>query len=430
MKVAVFTSKFPSRVSTFFERDMRALLEAGIQVDVFSIYPLDATLWHCTLDLLSEAVLPRDRVHHIGGAAAVGRLRFRPLGRVATFLRESAAIMASAAGFGPAALAKTGYVLPKAWAWAQDYAGHYDHVLAYWGNYAGTCAYLFHRLNGRPIPYSLWLHAGTDLYRGGPFLRRKLLHADCIVTCCEFNRRFIHEQYPDLVSHLDGRIHVTYHGLDLSEFPYRPEGREQGRIVAVGRLTERKGFDYLLRAVRDVKAGGLPITVDLLGEGEHRQALEQMAHDFGIRDRVHFHGWVPFHEVRAAMSKATMLVHPSAGLGDGLPNVLREAMALGTPVIASDVAGIPEALDKGRCGLLVPPRDVPALTSAIERMLRDAEMRLEFAARARQLTEAKFDLWRNGAALAKRLRGTTRHDSLLSQADTGERLSPATGDAR
>src|SRR2546430_7501895 len=72
------------------------------------------------------------------------------------------------------------------------------------------------------------------------------------------------------------------------------------------------------------------------------------------------------------MSEATILVHPSDRLGDGLPTVLREAMALGTPVIASRIAGIPEALDDGRCGLLVPSGDLEALADAIARLLQHA----------------------------------------------------------
>lgn len=98
-----------------------------------------------------------------------------------------------------------------------------------------------------------------------------------------------------------------------------------------------------------------------LGDGPEAGALKALAGELGIADRVTFCGYIPFSDVRAAMSRAMVLVHPSDGLGDGLPNVLREAMAVGTPVIASRVAGIPEALDDGRCGALVPPKDVGAL---------------------------------------------------------------------
>src|SRR5207249_8699492 len=92
----------------------------------------------------------------------------------------------------------------------------------------------------------------------------------------------------------------------------------------------------------------------------------------------------------------------------GLPNVLREAMAVGTPVVASRVAGIPEALDDGRCGVLVPPADVAALTDAIAGMLADEDRRRQFAARGRRRTEELFDAWRNGSRLADHLRAMRR----------------------
>ena len=78
-------------------------------------------------------------------------------------------------------------------------------------------------------------------------------------------------------------------------------------------------------------------------------------------------------------------------------------MALGTPVIASDVAGIPEALDDGRCGILVPPKDVGALADAMATLLGDASLRRTLADRARRRTEQQFDMWRNGARLAELL---------------------------
>src|SRR5207249_2574453 len=124
-------------------------------------------------------------------------------------------------------------------------------------------------------------------------------------------------------------------------------------------------LDHLLRAAGALSARGAPIDVELVGDGPERAALTALARDLGLAERVRFRGWLPFAEVRQAMSRATILVHPSPGLGDGLPNVLREAMAVGTPVVASRVAGIPEALDDGRCGALVPPADVAGLADAM-----------------------------------------------------------------
>jgi glycosyltransferase involved in cell wall biosynthesis len=413
LRLAVFTSRYPGRVSTFFERDMLALVRAGIELDVFPVRPYDATLWRYSL-AVDEHPVPRDRVHNSG---VLQSLRPPwPVSRLAPFLRDAAVLTASAVRFGPVALAKTLYALPKALGWAARQAGPYDHVLAYWGNYAGTCAYLFHRLTDPRVPFSIWLHAGADLYFRPIFLRQKLLYADRIITCSEFNRRYIHERFPDVAGRLDGRIHVAYHGLDLARFRYAPEGRPATRLIAVGRFARDKGFDVLLQAVGILAQRGHPVELELVGDGPQASALRALADALGIADRVRFRGWLPFADVQAAMQAATVLVHPSTGLGDGLPNVLREAMALGTPVIASEVAGIPEALDGGGAGVLVPPRDVPSLVDAITRLLADGALRRRLAEAGRRRTEDLFDAWRNGARLAEVLRATRRGDTAAAAA--------------
>lgn len=416
MRLAVFTTRYPARGATFFRRDMSALVAAGIEVEVFPIYPLEPGNWSQGSDIVAGDAIPRDHVHNISLGEA---LRTRPPGRPGRLLRDSAAIVAAAARFGGVPLAKSAYVIPKAWAWAARHGARFDHVLAYWGNYAGTCAYVFHRLLDRPIPFSIWLHAGTDLYRTQAFLRQKVTYADNVITCCEFNRRFLYDLYPDAERALADKVHVTYHGLDLATFPFAPDERPARRIIAVGRLSRHKGFDYLLRAIHELARRGAPVEAELIGDGEERASLETLARELGIAGQVTFRGYLPFSEVRDAMSRATLLVHPSDGLGDGLPNVLREAMAVGTPVVASDVAGIPEALDGGRCGVLVPPRDVAGLAVAIDGLLHDAERRRRFARLGRRRTEELFDLATNGARLAERLRRTRRggREALASRAE-------------
>jgi glycosyltransferase involved in cell wall biosynthesis len=408
VRLAVFTSKYPARVATFFERDMRGLIDAGIEVDVFPIYPLDPAMWQYSLGLLDETVLPRERVHHLSLPQALRGARAWPPHRAATALRDATAVTASALRYGSMAFAKSAYVMPKAWAWAERFPDHFDHVLAYWGNYAASCAYAFHRLTNRRTPFSIWLHAGTDLYFRPVFLKQKLLYADSIITCCAFNRSFVEEQFADIAPGVRHKIHVAYHGLALAEFPYVPDGRPAARVLAVGRLSPEKGFEYLLRAAAEVLRRGVPLEVEILGDGPAAPALRALSASLGIADRVRFGGWVPFREVHRAMQQATVLVHPSAGLGDGLPNVIREAMALGTPVLASRIAGIPEALDDGRCGVLVPTKDIAALAAGLERLLADPVLRRTYAERARRRTEELFDMWRNGAHLAAHLRGVER----------------------
>lgn len=425
MRLAVFTSKYPARVATFFERDMRALLEAGMDIDVFPIYPLDSSLWGYSHDTPNEEVLSRAKIHHLSLAESLKMARPYPARKLGTYLLDVASTGVSAGRYGVASLAKTAYVMPKAWAWAQKHGNDYDHVLAYWGNYSATCAYAFHRLIERPIPFTIWLHAGADLYETPVYLRQKLLYADQIITCCAFNRTFLSEHYQDIFPAISQKINVCYHGVDFADFPYQPHGHQPHKIIAVGRLSQEKGFSYLLRAVQRLISRGVNVEVEFVGDGEEAESLKSLANRLNIADKVQFRGWLKFSAVQAAMREATMLVHPSDGLGDGLPNVVREAMALGTPVIASHVAGIHEALDDG-CGRLVPPRDVSALEYAIENLLTDPRLRRSFADAARKRAEEKFDMWRNGQNLARILRATRRPEFRNAKLSAKERCSNET----
>jgi glycosyltransferase involved in cell wall biosynthesis len=147
--------------------------------------------------------------------------------------------------------------------------------------------------------------------------------------------------------------------------------------------------------------------VELIGDGKERNSLVALARELEIMDRVTFRGWLPFDQVRNAMRKTTVLVHPSIGLGDAVPTVIKESMALGAPVVASNVAGIPELLDGGRCGILVPPQDVKALADGIQKLLINPAMRVRYAFSARKYAEKYFDLWENGRRLATVLRSTS-----------------------
>jgi colanic acid/amylovoran biosynthesis glycosyltransferase len=407
MRLAVFTNQFPTRVSTFFARDMRGLLEAGIDIDVFPIYPLDPNLWRYVPDILNQDVLPRHKVHHINFLEAVSYVKIPSLRRFSLFLRDTMSISACAITSGVEPFVKTSYVFPKAWIWAQEQGNQYDHVLAYWGNYTATCAYLFHRLLSCSIPFSIFLHAGIDLFLNRVYLREKLLAATHIITCSDFNRLFIKEHFSDVWNTLSNKIHVHYHGLDFKDFAFESNQRPLRKLLAVGRIDEWKGFEYLLHAMRELMRRGVDCELEFVGDGKEKDALIKLADSLQVSERVTFRGWVLPEEVAATMRDATILVHPSSKLGDGVPNVIKEAMALGTPVIGSDIAGIPELLRGGELGILVPPRDVNSLADAIQRLLTNQSLREQYAESAKLYAMEKFDLWRNGRVLADVLRLNT-----------------------
>jgi len=406
MRLAVFTNQFPTQLAPFFARDMRSLLQADVDLEVFPLYPLDPSLWEYVSDLLSDRVLPRERVHHISARASVRAWRLSSLARLPAFVRDSVVLETGAVRYGVSAVAKTAYIALKAWAWAQRFR-RYDHILAYWGSYPASCAYLFHRLTDPRIPFSMFVRANADLHTTPIHLAMKMLYADNVFLSCEFNRQYLREKYDGIFPRLADKIHVHYSGLDLDELPFDPTGRPPAKVLAVGRFVELKGLQYVLRAAHALRQRGIAVKLELIGSGDQEAGLKQLAAELGLGGDVTFPGWLRPDEVLRAMRQATILVHPSVGL-DFMPNVIKEAMAVGTPVIASNLAGIPELLDAGRCGMLVPPGDLHALANGMESLLTNESLRVQYARAARLHLASQFDLRRNGRRLAERLRATGR----------------------
>jgi glycosyltransferase involved in cell wall biosynthesis len=168
--------------------------------------------------------------------------------------------------------------------------------------------------------------------------------------------------------------------------PDLPVADWQHLIVAAARLEiPHKGHDVLLRAMAELRSSRLDVGVVILGEGPSRRALESLIQRLGLSDRALLPGHIEApHRV---YRMATVFVHPSRWEGFGMS--LLEAMAVGSPVIATSCPGGPkEILDGGRYGVLVPPDDPRALAAAIESVIRDEKSRFEMARQARLRAEA------------------------------------------
>jgi glycosyltransferase involved in cell wall biosynthesis len=416
VRLAVFTNQFPSAVSTFFARDLCALAAGGIEADVYAFYPHDARLWRYVPAELGPAVLPRERVHHLRPVELARAAVPWPPRRALRFGRDALGLARAAARYGPLPVAKTAYVAAEAWTWAARArraaarGRRYDHVLAYWGNYAASCAWLFQRLVDPGMPFSMFAHARVDLYRHPAYLAEKFLYADNVFLVCEYNRRHVAERYARIWPRIAGKVRVHHLGLDLEAFAFDPGGRPPARLLAVTRFERHKGVHVAVRALALLRARGLGATLDLVGDGEEGPALRALAAGLGLGDAVRFRGWLAPDAVRDEMRRATLLVHAPLA-DDAMPTVVKEALALGTPVVASRSAGIPEMLDDGRCGALVAPGDAGALAGEIATLLGDAGRRAAYARAGRRHAERTYDMWANGRRLAQLLRATPRRDA-------------------
>lgn len=166
-------------------------------------------------------------------------------------------------------------------------------------------------------------------------------------------------------------------------------------LLAVGRLVYKKGFDVLINAMPRMLATEPQARALIVGSGPLEGELREQAERAGVSSRVVLAGPVPHVELPRYFGAADAVVVPSvhgpSGNVDGLPNTLMEALASGTPVVASAVAGIPDVVVHGENGLLVAENDAAALASALLRLLDDSQLRGAIGARARSNAAAELD---------------------------------------
>lgn len=275
------------------------------------------------------------------------------------------------------------------------------HLHAHFGSVATTVARLASLLTG--VPYSFTAHA-KDIFHESvdpADLQRKLVGASAVITVSDYNLEFLRTTYGDAAA----GVHRLYNGLDLARFGYAAPTDRPAVVAAVGRLVEKKGFTDLLEAVALLVAQGRQLRVDLVGTGPLAEALRSQVRASGLEDVVTLHGALPQGRVRRIVQDAAVLAAPCVvgadGNRDGLPTVLLEAMALGTPCVATPVTGIPEVVHDELTGLLVDPADPARLAVALGRLLDQPALRLRLATEARALVEREFDAHAQAATLRR-----------------------------
>ncbi|HEY1794477.1 MAG TPA: glycosyltransferase family 4 protein [Stellaceae bacterium] len=266
----------------------------------------------------------------------------------------------------------------------------------------------------RGLPWTVSAHA-KDIWITPEWEKReKLADARWAVTCTAHGHR-----------HLDaltkGKVALCYHGLALDRFPPPPPrpDRDVATILSVGRAVEKKGYDDLLAALVRLPAA-LPWRFVHIGGGMLSQKLKDEAARLGLAQRIEWRGARPQPDVLAAYREADLFVLAakiaSDGDRDGLPNVLVEAQSQALPCIATNIAGIPELIDDGRTGILVPPGDPAALAAALARLIADRGLRRELGAAGAARVRTHFDMEAGIDALAARF-GLPARERVLSAAE-------------
>lgn len=399
-KVAYTMSRFPKLSETFVLYEMLALQQQGVGVEVFPLINERAAVVH------AEAKPFVERAHYLPVLSLPilkANLHFLRT-RTAAYLGVWLEVLRGTLGSPNYMIGGLG-IIPKAAKFAYDMQRlGVSHLHAHFANHPTVAALVVHRLTG--IPFSFTAHA-HDIYVDQHMLKEKVRAAKFVVAISEFNRELIAKHAGD---DMRSKIKIVHCGVDTRLFqPRQKAAGELFTIVCVGSLEEKKGQTYLIEACRLLKERGLRFECHLIGDGDSRPALEEQIRRDNLADVVKLAGGRPRDEVLQMLARADVVALPSirtkSGKMEGIPVALMEPLACEVPVVSTRTSGIPELVEDGVTGLLVPPEDPAALADALQRLANDPALGQRLGQAGRQKVLREFDLTDNTAKLAQLMIG-------------------------
>lgn len=390
-RIAYLLHRFPAITDTFIKREIRALQGAGTHVEVISVWrPREVeTTPSIMLEWKTDThfVLPRSIISIlliVLACAVRSPVRF-----ISTF---GLALSTARPGI-RGAIYQLFYFVEAVLAADILRRRSLVHVHNHIGDQSGTVTMLAAKLGG--IGYSITFH-GWPVFFDAEYSRIKEK-----VRAAKFTRAisyFCRSQLMMFSACEDTRpFKVVHCGLDIARYKFRLPERRVKWLFCAARLSPEKGLFFLIHTLKLLVDRGHDLDLRLAGDGPSRIHLERLAKELGISARVHFLGFLSEEDVISELGNAHLFVLPS--FVEGLPVSAMEAMAIGVPVVATNIAGTGELVEDGKTGLLVRPSDAEALADAVARMIEDYDFRLRVAERGRQKVVEEFDIVKETARL-------------------------------
>ena len=401
LRLAFLLPFFPVLSNTFVIEQVKGMIERGHQVDVFartqkSMEDLPPDLQHLDLEQrMRHLRIPKGRLARLASAARIlGGLK--GLGRA-----HLDALNAFKHGRSVFKLVR----LHTAASFVRS--GPYDVLHCHYGNWGilgerlvrtgATDAALVTSFRGADL--SSHYPAHPERFRA--LFERGDLH---LPVSADFRARLIKAGVST------ERVEVHHDGIDTRQFAFAPRRSMDGpvRLLFVGRLTEKKGVAYGLEAVAGLVRAGRDVELKIIGDGPLVPSLKALSAQLELDEHVVFEGSRSNAEVAHAMAESHILIAPSvtAANGDqeGIPTVLKEAMATGMPVVSTRHSGIPELVDHGITGFLVAERDASELTAHLIRLIDNPGIWGTMGRAARRKVEDEFDTEKLNDMLVERYR--------------------------
>ncbi len=361
LRIAYLVNQYPGPSHSFIRREITALEAQGVEILRFTVRRAKAALPD------EEDIAERSRTRAILEAGTVALVRHtivalatKPLGML-----RALSLVFRVGSPSPRAILRNLIYLAEACALARWLAqGRAEHLHAHFGTNSATVAMLCHEIGG--LSFSFTAHGPEEFDRAEELaLREKVKRATFVIAVCNFGRSQLFRwcRLEDWK-----KVEVIHCGLGTDLLKASPNSAPvDSRLVCVARFGEQKGHLLLLEAAARLKKEGMQFRLVLVGDGPLRPLIEARIQELNLSDQIHLTGWLSGKDVRDAIVGSRALLLPS--FAEGLPVVLMEAFVLGRPVVATYVAGVPELVEAGASGWLVPAGSVDALAEAIRSVL-------------------------------------------------------------
>jgi len=395
MNLLYIVSLYPCWSETFIVREMKSLQEQGVNIDVLSLRGD------------KEEFVQKNDIESVNSVIYAKGFLFQLLAFIKYFILHPILITSwlikNAISFwnAPLTLIKNFSTILRTLSVINQLDG-IDHIHAHWATYPSTAALLISQITGKTFSFTSHAH---DIFLEDHFIKDKVNASKFSVTISNFNVKLLSG-----ISGIDAKkIKVVHCAIDPNN--YKVENfKKEFSILAVGRFDEIKGFKYLIDAIAELHKNNIKIKCNIIGSGDLKEMLIGQTKKHKLEKYIIFHGAKQQHEVRDMMLKSEMFVLPSIktekGNMDGIPVVLMESMALGTPVISTRVSGIPELIEDKKNGYLVDEKNTVQLTEAINTLMNlDETSKKNIISNARKTIEKDFNIDIEANKLLEYIRG-------------------------
>jgi glycosyltransferase involved in cell wall biosynthesis len=391
MKIVYLLHRFPVLTDTFIRREIRGIQTTGTEVEVISVWTPNGK--ETTSDLLQDwsrdvrFLFPQSILSIL---LAVLKVMFSSPKRFVAALRLGFAT--SRPGL-RGMIYQIFYIGEAILAANAINKSNVDHIHNHFGDHSGIVTMLASKLTN--INYSISFHGPHVFFDGAnAAIKEKVKHAS-FIRCIS---HFCCSQLIVLCGGTDmPALKIVHCGLDLSRYQFHAPREEIRNLFCAARLVPEKGIEFLIQALGLLINNGYLVNLRIAGDGPRRASLEDSARRLNVADRVCFLGNLSEQEVAHELSMSDLFILPS--LAEGIPVSIMEAMAVGLPVIATNIAGTSELVDDRKTGLLVRPADSEAIAKAVVTVIERPEFRRKAADSARAKVGDEFDIAKECAKL-------------------------------